>query len=196
MLRLRKKPDTYLIQQIRQNKPEVLIELFERNYLDARLLLEPSGASDQQINTIVQDSLTILWCYLNSSKSSTISDGLDQLLNYCVGVLANRRLTNVQLPKESIPEVDVYINEHEKETALSADNNLVSRYKPLLKEREMQILQLNYLEGFSLDSVKQSVGVGQGTDLDKMRLQALMKLFRLIKAGNNSSQIAQKMDDD
>lgn len=189
MPKLKKLPDQELIRLLKKHKQEVLVALFERNFLDTKLLCEKHEQPDPSAVQVLSSAVTLLWEYFQQNPWKESSHKLDFMVKFTVVELLKVKTQQAIKQKHHFPELLPYIEYLEKEKGDVERLELLGQYLRHMKDKPTQIMQWHSFEKLDDEAIADKLQLGDEEQVETMRYKALAKTINLIRANNSIKNI-------
>lgn len=184
MQRFRQRQDKEVFEGIRNLQMDVLIELFERNYVNVKNHLEQKGGSDPQIIRSLMEACTVVWDFFGNHTWRESSHKIDFMVTYALHCIWNTRYSELKVKlRHNFPELDLSIQRLFDEE--DRDINLLRETIKYLKPDQRDLISIFHFEGFDFNQITNLSHFDHEDDAENAYLNALIRLAKMLKGNFN-----------
>lgn len=181
MAKLKNLPDQEIIRLLKRNEEKVLLTLFERNFLDTKLLVEKYDLPEDHVQVILGDAVLILWEYFHNNSWDESRHKLDFMITYLVTYLISHKIDGREIKqKHSFPEIDDYIKHHLMENDDAEVSKVLMPYLKHAKEVSAQALCYHGFEKWSDEFVADVLDIRHEDLVEEKRHKAIKRTIDLV----------------
>lgn len=182
-MKLKHISDQELVRLIKKGNQDVMVTLFERNFLDAKLRFEKFELSDSAIAQLLADSVGIIWQFFNQNNWKESSHKVDFMLSYVLCKMSTQLYNNVEYKQRySFPELDAYIQEALNEKSTEPRLEIINKYLSLSKDSTFQALGMHSFEKINDEELAKKFGFKDEWSAESKRHKALAKAINFIQS--------------
>lgn len=181
MAKLKNLPDQEIIRLLKRNEEKVLLTLFERNFLNTKLLVEKYNLPENMAEELLADAVLLLWEYFHNNPWDESRHKLDFMISYLTVVLLAEKTQNANVKqKHSFPEIDDTIKHHLMEKDDAEVSMVLIPYLNHAKEVSSQALCYHSFEKWSDEFVADVLDIRNEDQVEEKRHKAVKRTIDLV----------------
>ena len=182
-MKLKHISDQELVRLIKKGNQDVMVTLFERNFLDAKLRFEKFELSDNQIAELLAGAVGIIWQFFSQNNWKESKHKVDFMLSYVLNKLSCQLYLQVEYKQRfDFPELDNYIQLALNEKSHEPRLEVILKYLSLSKDSTFQAIGMHSFENLNDEELAKKFAFKDEWSAESKRHKALAKAINFIKS--------------
>lgn len=145
--------DQEIVDLIKSNKETALISLFERNFLDAKLISEKLQLRDKYFTNQLSDAVTIIWEFFSMNHWIEKNHKIDFMVLYTFQRIIEEKKSITLKKKSTFTELEPFIEKYFDELNNQEQHQQLKEFLRYLSDTNRNILLDHLFEGKSFDDL-------------------------------------------